>query len=1016
VLVGACLAALALCTARAAAPAPEVDFNREIRPILSANCYACHGPDEAKRKGGLRLDERDHLLQPASSGKPGLVPGHPADSELIRRLETQDEDDRMPPPKTGKTLSAPQVDLLRRWIAQGAPWKQHWAFVKPDRPAPPHVRNARWPRQELDRIVLARLHQERLKPSPEAPRETLIRRVSLDLTGLPPTPAEVDAFLKDRRPDAYERVVDRLLASPHHGERWARPWLDQARYADSNGYEKDELRTMWPYRDWVIRALNEDMPFDQFTVEQLAGDLLPNATRDQKIATGFHRNTMVNTEGGTDDEEFRTAALIDRVNTTFTVWTGTTFGCAQCHSHKYDPFSQADYYQVFAILNQTRDKGKSNDPILELPSPDQKRLRDEVRAQIEPLQKQLDSQTPALDAEQASWEAGVRAHFTALQSGWNPLTPSQPEASGGVVLEPQPDGSLLSAGSLPDESVYSVHCDLQVGTFTALRLETFADERLPNGSCGRSEEGDFVLTDLTLAIRSAGGTTNHVAFESAYADFAMDGYDAPKAIDDNARSGWSIAAHEAANRTHHHAVFLLKEPATIAAGSRARIVLKQESHRAQHLLGRFRLSGSTTPTEAHRSWSKVPAAIRRLLAQPADTLTDAQRAELAKHHRSIAPSLDHLRMQVADLKKKEPKGIPSTLVMEPVESARETHMLIRGSHLNPGPVVQPGVPQALHPWPKDQPVNRLEFARWLVSDQNPLVGRVTMNRIWAQYFGVGIVETSEEFGSQGEPPANQELLDWLATELIRQRWSLKAMHRIIVTSATYRQASTVTPLLKERDPFNRLLARGPRFRIEAEMLRDQALAVSGLLNPRVGGPSVFPYQPEGIWIAPYSGDRWVTGKDGDQFRRGLYTFWRRTSPYASFLAFDAPSREVCTERRLRSNTPVQALVTLNDPAFVAAAAGLARRVVSEGGATDKDRLMFAFRAVTARRPQARESRRLLDLLASSRQRYAADPASAGKLASIGLGKPPDGSGLADLAAWTVVANVLLNLDETLTKG
>ncbi len=773
------LAGMLCATARAdhrATPAPDaVRFGRDVRPILAAHCFKCHGPD--LKKGGLNLQDRQAALKTLKSGQVAIVPGDGGASELIHRVTASEESERMPP--KGKPLTAKEIATLRAWIDQGAKYEAHWAYVKPVRPALPAVKDRSWVRNGIDTFILARLEREGLTPSREADRATLIRRVSLDLTGLPPSVEEVLAFETDPRPDAYERLVDRLLASPHYGEHQARPWLDMARYADTNGYEKDDRRLIWPYRDWLIDACNRDLPFDRFTIEQIAGDLLPNPTRAQLIATGFHRNTMVNTEGGTDDEEFRVAALVDRVNSTMTVWMGTTMACAQCHNHKYDPFSQKEYYRLLAFFNSTQDRGRSNEPTLELPSPEQARQRRQLRGAMARLQLTL-------------------------------LTPQAWPA-------------------------------------------------------------------LTLA----------------------------------------------------------------------RPVL-------------------------------------------------AQLAPLRAREQAIRPL--------------------TTLVMKELPKPRPTHVHVRGNHRNLGEEVQPGVPAAWHPLPPNQPANRLTLARWLVDPDNPLVGRVTMNRLWARYFGHGFVETSEDFGVQGEPPTHPELLDWLATEFVARHWSMKAMHRLVVTSATYRQDARVTPPLYERDPYNRLYARGPRFRLSAEAVRDNALAVSGLLTRKLGGPSVFPYQPDGIWNNPYSSDRWVMSTNGDQYRRGLYTFWRRTAPYAAFMAFDAPSREVCWERRVRTNTPLQALATLNDKSFIECSAALARRIVTEAKSDAAARAAYGFRLCVARAPNRTELDQLLALYRERLEAYRKDPAAARLMAAGGLSAPPAGTDAAELAAWTVVANVLLNLDETITKG
>lgn len=997
-----------------------VDFNREIRPILSGYCFKCHGPDEETRESNLRLDVRDDALLAAESGTFAIVPGDPESSELLARVSTHDEDDVMPPPSENKQLSSEQIEVLRQWIAEGANYAKHWAYEAPVRPPLPEVEQTDWPRNDLDHFVLARLEDAGLKPNAEAPRHVLIRRLSLDLTGLPPTPEEVEDFITDERPDGYERLVERLLASPHHGEHRARPWLDMARFADTNGYEADNRRSNWPYRDWVIDAFNRDLPFDQFTIEQLAGDLLPDATLEQRIATGFHRNTMVNTEGGTDDEEFRVAALFDRVNTTFTVWQGTTMACAQCHTHKYDPFTQKEYYQALAILNQTTDGGKNNNPQLQLPTPEQEARQSGINAKIEPLQKQLDTQTPELDEMQRSWETGLRESARSIEAAWRVLTPEGMEATEGVTLSVEADASVFSYGELPDNALYTITTTADITNGVAFRLQMLTDDRLPHGSSGRHEEGDFTLTDFSVLIKSADGSAaKEISFDFAYADHSMNRYEVGKAVDDDEDTGWAIAAYEERNRVDRTAVFVANEPFGFGPGTICEIRLDQNSPRAKHLLGRFRLSVGTGDPEAHRALADVSDAIRPIAISEPASRSGGERDNLGEYHRSITPALADVREQIKELKDQLPKDIASTLVLEAVEKPRETHVMIRGSFLNKGEKVEPAVPSVLNPWPQNQPVNRLTFARWLVSPENPLTARVTMNRIWAGYFGTGIVLTSEEFGSQGEPPSHPELLDWLAVEFMERGWSLKEMHREIVMSATYRQASTVTEEKLEQDPFNRLFSRGPRFRMSGEILRDYALAVSGLLDPKLGGPSVFPHQPEGVWNNPYSNDRWNLSEGGDQFRRGLYTFWRRTSPYPAFMAFDAPSREVTCERRARSNTPVQSLVTLNDPAFYAAANSLARRIVNEAGEAFEKRIEQACLLVLSRRATESETRHLRTLHQSALKKYASDTDAARRLISVGLPESNDESApenVAELAAWSVIANVLLNLDEALTKG
>jgi mono/diheme cytochrome c family protein len=980
----------------------EVSFNRDIRPILSNRCFKCHGPD--LKKAGLNLRNRE------SAVKKVIVPGKSAESPLITKLTLDDPAKRMP--LKSDALPAEQIGKLRAWIDQGAKYEEHWAYVKPVRHPLPHVKKQDWVRNGIDAFVLARLEQEGLTPSPEADRATLLRRVSLDLTGLPPTVQEVDAFLADKSESAYETVVDRLLASPHYGEQQALPWLDMARYADTNGYEKDDRRTNWPYRDWVINAFNGDMLFDQFTIEQFAGDLLPNASLEQKVATGFHRNTMVNTEGGTDDEEFRVAAIVDRVNTTAAVWLGTTLACTQCHNHKYDPFSQEEFYKLFAFFNGTEDKGRDNAPSMSVPTPEQAAQKAKLAEEIAKLQVILDTPTPQLAEAQEKWEK-EQVGTTAV---WTVLEPKEMQSANGATLTKQADHSILAGGKSVDTDVYTITLPTDLKGITALRLEAMTDKSLPKNGPGRADNGNFVLGELRVkaAPKMEADKAQDVVLQNATADYEQTGqgeFPAKDALDGNPKTGWAIAPQMG---KPHVAVFETKEDLGSDGGTVLTVVLEQ-NYGGKHILGRFRLSATTSPRPVKASL--LPENIVPILATPADKRTAAQKDELAKYYRSITPDLATTRDQVAALRKQDAAiQPPTTLVLKELPALRPTHVMKRGNFKNLGEEVKPGVPAKLNPFPEGQPVNRLGLARWLVDPNNPLTGRVTMNRIWARYFGKGFVETSEDFGAQGELPTHPELLDWLATELVERKYSLKAMHKLIVTSATYRQSSKVTPELRERDPYNRLFARGPRMRLDAEMVRDNALAISGLLNSKIGGPSVFPYQPEGVWFNPYSGDKWVMSTNGDQYRRGLYTFWRRTAPYAAFMAFDAPSREVCTERRSRTNTPLQALATLNDKAFVDCAAALARRMMAEEKGGDKERAIHGFRLCVSRTPSDKELDFLLKLYQESLEKYKKDGAAAKALATSGLGAPPKEMDAAELAAWTVIANVLLNLDETITKG
>ena len=1007
-----------------AGPAPQtansVDFERDIQPILKASCYGCHS--KAQASGQLRLDSKSAAMKGGISG-PVIQPGRASESRLVHRLLGLGGEKKMP--LGGKPLSEEQIALIRKWIDAGAPWParaageddgpaKHWAYVKPVRPKVPEVRNKAWVRNPIDNFVLARLEKEGLSPSPEASRETLIRRLSLDLTGLPPSVAEVDQFLADKDPNAYEKLVDRLLASPHYGERWARPWLDLARYADTNGYEKDRRRSIWKYRDWVIQAFNKDMPFDQFTIEQIAGDMLPNPTTDQLIATGFHRNTMFNEEGGVDKEEAHWENLVDRVNTTGTIWLGTTLGCAQCHNHKFDPFSIKDYYRLMAIFNNTRRDVRSYgdtstkfvEPELELPTPEQARKREQIRSEISALEQALKTMTPELASEKAQWERGV----VEAAADWAALKPAKAVSSGGSTLAVQKDSSILASGQNPETDDYIVEAKIPQRGITALRLEALPDPSLPRGGPGRDPYGNFFLSRVDVELLSSAGAKK-LRIRKVLAD---DG----RLNDKKFQQLWSVDASRDEKRLPRQMVLLLDAPAG-SPGDTVRVTLHQTSEFGGQGLGRFRLSVTSSP-EPERIVG-VSAKLRSVLETPAARRTEKQEKDLIDYFLSVAKSLEPKRERLTALRKElDDLGIVTTLVMgeAPTSQPPSAVIRLRGSFTSPGETVYAGVPESLHPLGKGDSPNRLGLARWLVSKENPLVARVTVNRIWEQYFGRGIVETSEDFGTQGARPSHPELLDWLATEFVENGWSFKKLHRLIVTSATYRQSSAATPELLEKDPYNRLLARGARFRVEAEMIRDIALAASGLLSRKIGGPSVFPYQPEGIWDIPYNDDKWEESKGEDRYRRGIYTFIRRTSPYPSMLTFDAPSREVCVVRRVRTNTPLQALTALNDPAFFEAAQAMARRVLSEkeAGADDSSRAIYAFRLCTSRRPTQEELNQLLAGLRKERDYFARHEDEAERL----VGQQPVGSALpqaqkVELAAWTMLSNVLLNLDETLSK-
>ncbi|MBS0262154.1 MAG: DUF1553 domain-containing protein [Planctomycetes bacterium] len=1147
----------------AADQAQPVNFNQEIRGILSRNCFACHGPDEEHRKGGLRLDLRTAALQPADSGAAAIVPGKVVDSELIERITTADAELRMPPKSTGRELTEGEVALLKRWIAEGATYSEHWSFEKPVRPALPQVQQPGWTKTAVDHFILSRLERAGLTPNPEADRYALIRRLSLDLRGLPPSPREVDEFVQDPSPAAYEKLVDRFLSDPAFGERWARMWLDLARYADSKGLGSDPLRTIWRYRDWVIDAFNANLPFDQFTREQIAGDLLPGSTLEQKVATAFHRNTMTNTEGGTDDEEFRVAAVKDRVDTTVQVWMGLTMGCAKCHNHKYDPLTQQEYYQFFAIFNQTADNDQPDEsPTLPAPSAEIQRQMRELDDQIAAWKKQLETPTPQLASEQEQWESSLR-----VRPDWVPVEITGMQSEAGVQLKALDDGSILAGGSAAANDTYIITAKSKLAGLTAFRLETIPDATLPQGGAGRSADGNFVLSRFSVTVEDAekagapatgryvrvelpgadkflslaevqvfqgveniarkgqasqsstdfggdaqraidGNTNGHyyeanstthtrqgadpwwevdlgaelpldrivvwnrtdgdvggrlanfrvlildqkrqtiwqsavaappkpsqelvtsgrqaVAVTKAAADYSQPDFPVAHALaqKDLSQSGWAVGPQI---QSAHSAYFLAETPTRAFPVSQLTFRLEHRFKQPQYLLGRFRLSVTASADVQRRV--AVPNEILALVDLPAAMRSDAQRDRLAAYYRSIAPSLQSVRDMIAQLEKSRP-AIPTVPVMLelPAEKRRKTHVMVKGNFLSPGAEVQPALPAKFQTPAKEALVNRLGVAQWLTDFENPLTARVMVNRFWSQLFGTGIVETEEDFGTQGEPPSHPELLDWLAVEFMQPTnspplaagghpaWDMKRLLKLLVMSAAYRQSSHVSPQALAKDPRNRWLSRAPRYRLEAEMVRDQALELAGLLSHKSHGPSVFPPQPPGLWQAAFNGERtWTTSPGEDRYRRALYTFWRRTVPYPSMATFDAPSRELCTVRRIRTNTPLQAFVTLNDPVFVEAAQALARRLVREGGNTPADRVRFGLKLCLVRPPSPEQVSQLVELYEQELQDYRADPKGAEQLATDPLGPLPTGLDPAELAAWTIVGNVLLNLDGVLMK-
>ncbi len=991
----------------ASAPAAEtIEFNRDIRPILSDRCYSCHGPDQAKRTSKLRFDS-EAAAKADLGGHVAIAPGDPAKSEMIRRINAE-EKSRMPPAWAGAAkLTAREIDLLTQWVAQGARWQDHWSYIPPKRLKNP-------PKNPIDSFILARFDREGLKPSPEADRPTLIRRVSLDLTGLPPTPAEVGAFVNDTAPNAYEKVVDRLLTSPRYGERMAIRWLDAARYADTNGYQTDGERSMWRWRDWVIDAFNRNMPFDRFTVEQIAGDMLPRATRSQIVATGFNRNHRGNGEGGIIPEEYAVEYVVDRVETTSAVWLGATLGCARCHNHKYDPFPQKDFYRFFAYFNNVPERGMAfkygnSPPVIAAPTADQE---EELRA----LDRKLAS------AEHAF--ASLDPEITKAQAVWEASPANQPDvdwaSSRALTAEFSLDGV---AGSFDGKRFFDAGDTANFGFYDAFTLSAWINPTAPTGAIVSRAFDD------AQAMQAPG-------FGLYLKDGHLQGILVQRWLDDGARveSESTIPL----NRDSH--VMLTYDGSRMASGIRIYLngeplklkvdldVLNQSfavkqplrigaglgpSNRFQGSIHRVRVyRAALAPEEAAVLAAPEPVSALAKMAPDKRSAAQSNKLRWSFLDREAPAPMREARKQVLDLRDQRVSlttSFPTVMVMQERPQPRETHLLIRGAYDRPGEKVAPGVPSMLPPLPAGVPNNRLGLAKWLVDPANPLTARVTVNRFWQMYFGTGLVKTVEDFGSQGEWPIHPELLDWLATEFIRTGWDVKAIQKAIVMSATYRQSSAVTPELMQKDPENRLLARGPRLRLSAEIIRDQALAISGLLVEKIGGPSVKPYQPAGLWKELAGGEDYKPDTGEGLHRRSLYTYWKRTSPPPAMMNFDAPGREACAVRELRTNTPLQSLNLMNDVTYLEAARAMARRMMSEGGDTAPARIDFGFQLATARHPKKRESEILLASYRYYLDMFQTDPDKAAKYVNAVDGNP------VELAAYSTVASLILNLDVTVSK-
>jgi len=1050
-----------------AAPAPPLNYDRDVRPILSENCFPCHGQDGKKRMAGLRLDS----FQGATADRGGhvaLSPGKVESSEIYKRITNPDKARRMPPTFSNRTLNAEQIAVIKRWIEEGGKYTPHWSFVPPVRPALPHVSNAAWIRQPIDAFVLQRLDAEGLKPSPEAAPEKWLRRVTLDLTGLPPSLAELDLFPKEVKAHgeaAYVRVVDRLLASPNYGERMTMDWLDVARYADTHGFNNDAERSMWRWRDWVIKSFNDNMPYNRFITEQLAGDLLPNATLDQKIATGFNRNHVINSEGGIIEEEYRVEYVTDRVRTLGMAWLGLTLECAHCHDHKFDPITQRDHYRFYAFFNNVPEIGEDGRvanavPIISAPTTEQQQKMKSLESRIDRLTAEIErrekawrlQQSGVQTALQAAEKAGVAETPTLRigcesgnefqktpQAAFSPVDGISGHACAGPPAIPgletdgksleiskrtpltfslwvdpsatDADAALLSAidySQNPASTTYGHGMELRL---VGGEIEFRFSDRFPAYSIRVRSQGAHLAPDqwrnVVVAYQGAGKTDQRV--RAALVRIFVDGRelptlavnddlalpdekgDKPKAI--SFRIGWDNLPKSTrySGRLDEIAVWNRElSPAEIIGLFEKQAIPYAAAKAREH---------KTSPTET--GW----------LREAALTLENPRYANEAAQLASMRAEWLAVR-----------RNAPTVMVMQEMPTPRETHVLIRGGYDAPGEKVEPGVPeQLLGAWPAGAPHNRLGLAQWLTKPDHPLTSRVVVNRFWQQLFGEGLVKTSDNFGMQGEWPSHPELLDWLAREFVDSGWNVKALMKRMVLSATYRQDSAASPELIARDPENRLLARGPRFRLPAEVIRDQALEISGLLKPRVGGPSVFPYQPADLYkgivvAASYPGTTYVESKGDDLYRRSLYTFWKRTVPHPTMNVFDAPDREVCIVRRSVTNTPLQALTLLNDPIFVEAARKLADRSIHEGGAEPDNRLAYAFRLATGRKPDAAELEILRSTLTRMLAAYQNDEAAARSLLKVGASGIDDSIPVSELAAYTAVANVILNMDETITKS
>lgn len=991
---------------------PPVDYARDVKHILSNRCYACHGPDESQRKADLRLDVRDSAIAGA------IVPGDAGQSELIRRITTADPEEQMPPAGSKKPVLTPaEIDVVTRWINQGAKFDSHWSFAAPHRPEVPKVQDNGWVRNAIDAFILARLEAAQVKPGMKADRRTLARRLSFDLVGLPPKAEDVAAFVADESPEAYERYVDRLLASPQFGERMAVFWLDQVRFADTNGIHGDNHQEHAPFRDYVIDSFNANKPFNRFTIEQLAGDLLPDRGRTELVGSGYNRLNMVTREGGAQAKEYMAKYAADRVRNASSVWLGMTMACCECHDHKFDPLKTKDFYSFAAFFADVQEVAVGNQPVTNVPLPEQEAKVQALDKQLAELQTILNTSTAELEAAQVAWEVEYKKQSTP----WIVLQPTEAKSAGGAELKIDADGSILATGANPATDTFTITAKTNAKGITALRLEVLSHKSLPASGPGRASNGNFVLNEVQLLAPDAIGDLAPTELQNASATFEQKDFSIGNVIDgkqDQAAAGWAISDQFGKDQ---NAVFETKADLGTGDEQMLQVVLHQ-NHGAQHVIGRFRLAVTTAarPVKAMPT-TELPAELTAALAVPADKRDQPQKDKVAAYYRTIAPQLAATRSELGKLQAERQALIDAApkMLVTTAMAPREMRVLPRGNWLDEtGEVVMPGVPGFLPPLNTgDRRANRLDLANWLVAAENPLTARVMVNRLWKILYGKGLVGSLEDFGSQGEVPTHPELLDWLAVEFRESGWDVKHMLKLMALSQAYQQTSQPTDDQLQKDSLNQLVSRQNRFRLEAEFIRDNALAVSGLLSYKMGGESAKPYQPALYWQHLNFPQREYQQDAGENlYRRGVYTYWCRTFLHPSLLAFDAPSREACTVERSRSNTPLQALVLLNDPTYVESARKFAEQIVGQGGDSTESRLKYAMQHALNRDPSAEEMPLLLALWEKHHAQFAADTQAAEALDHVGEAPVPAAVDTAELAAWTSVARVILNLHETITRN